>query len=114
MGAGMNRDVQTEETVKRLVAFFAPERVYLFGSTARGEDRPDSDLDFLIVLPDDAPHEKLFCRGLYRTLYGLDVSVDVVPVRRRWFEQRRNWLMSLSAIAIREGRLVYDAQSVPV
>jgi hypothetical protein len=34
MGAGMNRDVQTEETVKRLVAFFAPERVYLFGSTA--------------------------------------------------------------------------------
>jgi predicted nucleotidyltransferase len=59
MGAGMNRNVQTEEAVKRLVAFFAPEKVYLFGSTARGEDRPDSDLDFLIVLPDDAPHEKL-------------------------------------------------------
>ena len=59
MKAGMSRNVQTEEAVKRLVAFFAPEKVYLFGSTARGEDRPDSDLDFLIVLPDDAPHEKL-------------------------------------------------------
>jgi hypothetical protein len=46
IGAGMNRDAQTEEAVKRLVAFFAPERVYLFGSTARGEDRPDSDLIF--------------------------------------------------------------------
>jgi predicted nucleotidyltransferase len=45
----MNRDAQTEEAVKRLVTFFAPERVYLFGSTARGEDRPNSDLDFLIV-----------------------------------------------------------------
>ena len=41
----MNRNVQTEEAVKRLVAFFAPEKVYLFGSTARGEDRPDSDLN---------------------------------------------------------------------
>jgi hypothetical protein len=31
MEAAMNRDVQTEEAVKRLVAFFAPEKVYLFG-----------------------------------------------------------------------------------
>jgi predicted nucleotidyltransferase len=54
MEAGMNRNVQTEEAVKRLVAFFAPEQVSLFGSTARGEDRPDSDLDFLMALPEVA------------------------------------------------------------
>lgn len=36
-----------------------PIRIYLFGSVARGDDGPDSDLDFLVVVPDDAPEDKL-------------------------------------------------------
>ena len=65
----MNRNLETEEAVKQARGFFcAGESISCRTPTARGEDRPDSDLDFLIVLPDDAPREKLFCRGLYRTL----------------------------------------------
>lgn len=35
--------------------YYRPVRIYLFESEARGEGGPDSDLDFLVVLPDDTP-----------------------------------------------------------
>lgn len=97
------------EVVRRLVACFQPEQVYLFGSTARADARPDSDLDFLVVLPDTAPRELLLSGREYERLSGIPVPVDVVPMRRRTFEARRDWLMSIPAIALREGRLVYVA-----
>ncbi len=106
----MNRDELEREIVSRLVGYFQPERIYLFGSAARGEDRPGSDLDFLVVLPDESPRELLLSGREYERLVGIPVSVDVVPIRRSTFEARKDWLMSLPAIALREGRIVYDAQ----
>ena len=44
---GMTRAQTVTQVVHRLVEHYKPERVYLVGSSARGEDRPDSDLDFL-------------------------------------------------------------------
>ena len=46
------------EIVRRLVEAFHPERIYLFGSHARGEAGPDSDYDLLVVVPDSAPPER--------------------------------------------------------
>ena len=43
------------EAVRRLVAAYQPERIYLFGSVARGDAGQDSDYDLLVVVPDDAP-----------------------------------------------------------
>ncbi len=99
-----------QEIVARLVGYFQPERIYLFGSAARGEDRPGSDLDFLVLLPDESPRELLLSGREYERLSGIPVPVDIVPIRRSTFEARKNWLMSLPAIAVREGRIVYDAQ----
>lgn len=93
-----------------MVEYFKPEQIYLFGSAARQEDRPGSDLDFLVVLPDEASRELLTSGGEYERLSGIPIPVDVVPIRRRSFETRKDWLMSLPAIALREGRLVYDAR----
>jgi len=45
------------EVVRRLVHVYRPERIYLFGSTARGDAGPDSDYDLMIILPDEAPRE---------------------------------------------------------
>jgi uncharacterized protein len=39
------------EMVRRIVAAFDPVQVILFGSRARGDARPDSDIDLLVVLP---------------------------------------------------------------
>lgn len=109
----MNREDVVRDVVARLVAYYQPERIYLIGSTARGEDRPESDLDFVVVLPDDAPREMLTGGQVHRKLRGVPAPVDVVPFRRGTFEQRAEWLMSLPAIALREGKLEYEAPGVP-
>ena len=105
----MERQESMNEVVRRLVEFYRPEKIYLFGSAARGEDRPDSDLDFLVVVPDDQPSDRFW--GVYQKLCGIGISVDVVAFRHKDFEARRDWLMSLPAIALREGKVLYDAQA---
>jgi len=110
-----DRDEVISEVVRRLVEHYRPDRIYLFGSSARGDARPDSDLDFLVVLPDDTPRAKFFDGSIYQRLRGIPLTVDVIPFRRRTFEERSGWLMSLPAIALGEGTLQYEAgQFVPV
>jgi predicted nucleotidyltransferase len=48
--ANPDADAVLAEIVRRLVAGFQPERIYLFGSHARGDAGPDSDYDLLMVL----------------------------------------------------------------
>ena len=101
------------EITRRLVQFYQPVRIYLFGSTARGESGPDSDLDFLVVLPDDAPQEQL--RGGARSvLQDIREAIDVIPWRQTDFDGRAAYVRaSLPATVIREGKLLYDSQPVP-
>ena len=42
--------VQIDLMVQRIVKKFRPERVILFGSQARGDAGPDSDVDLLVVM----------------------------------------------------------------
>ena len=43
------------EMVRRLVEAYQPERVYLFGSRARGDSGPDSDYDLMLIVGDEVP-----------------------------------------------------------
>ncbi len=43
------------EIVRRLVDTYRPIAIYLFGSRARGDNRPSSDYDLLLVLPNVHP-----------------------------------------------------------
>src|SRR5450432_2911036 len=100
-----------EEITRRLVEHYHPERVYLFGSVARGDDGPDSDLDFLVVVPDDTPEDKLRPGAGRRAVRGTGFAKDIVPWRKTDFEERAAWVTtSLPATVVREGRLLYDAQ----
>lgn len=107
----MSREEATRKVTEIIVDYFSQEQVYLIGSTARGEARPDSDIDFVVVLPDDAPSE-MFWGGVHHRLRGIGYGIDVVPFRRSQFDRRSGWVMSLPAIALREGRLLYDASAV--
>ncbi len=103
-----------EEITRRLVEFYQPDRVYLFGSEARGESGPDSDLDFLVVVPDDAPKEHLRGGTTYSLLWDIREAIDVIPWRKTDFDGRAAYVRaSLPATVIREGKLLYDSQRVP-
>lgn len=45
-----------EGFTKRLVEQFAPQKVILFGSMARGDARWDSDADVMVVMPFEGRH----------------------------------------------------------
>jgi predicted nucleotidyltransferase len=49
--ATIQQDPMLAEIVRRLVEAYQPERIYLFGSLARGEGGPDSDYDLMVVFP---------------------------------------------------------------
>ncbi len=97
------------EIVRRLVEAYQPERIYLFGSVARGESDADSDYDLLVVVSDAAPPERRSSRLGYRVLRGTGVSVDVVVWERSRSERRAQVMSSLPAVVLREGRLLYAA-----
>jgi predicted nucleotidyltransferase len=102
-------DDALKEIVNRLVVAYRPKRVYLFGSHARGDAGPDSDLDLLVIVPDDAPPERRRSRLAYEALRGTGVAADVVVWTLGYFERRRQVLASLPAVVGREGRLLHVA-----
>ncbi|MGH7228858.1 MAG: nucleotidyltransferase domain-containing protein [Nitrospiraceae bacterium] len=98
-----------DEIVARLKHAYDPERIYLFGSRARGDDGPDSDFDLLVVVPDDAPRERRGSRLAYQALRGTGVAADILVWTRAYFESRRHLKASLSSTVASEGRLLYAA-----
>jgi excisionase family DNA binding protein len=97
------------EIVRRLIAAYDPERVYLFGSAARGDTNPNSDFDVLVIVPDDASPDRLRSRRAYEALWGLGVAVDVLVTRRGAFDARTGVPTSLPATVLEEGVLLHAA-----
>ena len=97
------------DIVERLVAAYQPERIYLFGSKARGDWGPDSDFDLMVVVPDSAPPERQRSRLAYEKLWGTGTAADVLVVNRSYFDSRLHVVASLPATIAREGRLLHAA-----
>lgn len=109
----VTREEAIAEITRRLVEACQPVRVYLFGSEARGDASPDSDLDFLVVVPDNVADDVIHGGRLRQAMGGVGYAADVVPWRRSDFEGRAAHVVaSLPATVVREGRLLYDAERV--
>lgn len=102
-------DPALAEVVRRLVAAYQPECIYLFGSVARGDAGQDSDYDLLVVVPDDAPAERRRSRLAYEALRGTGTAADVLVCTRSYFDDRRSLKASLPGTVLREGRLLHAA-----
>ena len=102
-------DLVLAEIVRRLVAAYEPERIYLFGSKARGDAGPDSDYDLMVVVPDDAPPVRRRSRLAYEALRGTGRAADVLVCTRSSFDSRLHLRASLPATIVSEGRLLHAA-----
>jgi uncharacterized protein len=95
--------------VQRLVDAFRPERIYVFGSQARGTPGPNSDIDILVVVDEtDEPMYRLDQQG-YGVLEPYRLPIELVFITRSDFERRLPAVASLPATVVREGRLLYAA-----
>ena len=97
-----------QEVVRRLEEAVRPLRVILFGSAARGEMGPDSDVDLLIVVPDGVRRRDA-ARKAYRALSGLGISKDVVVVTQGDVEAFGENPSLIIKPALEEGVEVYHA-----
>ena len=102
-------DAALAEVVRRLVQAYKPERVYLFGSVARGDAGCDSDYDLLVIVPDDAQPDRRSSRLAYEALRGTGAAADVLVCTRSYFEDRRSLKASLPGTILREGQLLHAA-----
>ncbi len=99
-----------DELVRRIVDSVHPLQITLFGSAARGEMGPHSDLDVLVVMPNGcdclAVTQTLHCR-----LSDLGTAKDIVVVQASDVEEhgRNPYLIIHSALS--EGRELYHAAS---
>jgi len=107
--AAPTADSTLTEIVNCLVTAFQPDRIYLFGSKARGDAGRDSDYDLLVVVPDDAPPERRRSRLAYQALRGTGVAADILVWTRSAFDSRLHLRASLPATVVAEGMLLYTA-----
>jgi len=103
--------VLSEETlraiVRRIVEAVQPEKIILFGSAARGEMGPDSDVDLLVVK--SGVHRRELAARLYRELADLPVPKDIIVATPEDLERHRDTIGLVYRTALREGRVVYVA-----
>ena len=95
-----------QQMVLRIVERFDPERIILFGSAARGDAGPDSDVDLLVVMPvEGSRREKAVEIGV--AVNDIPVPKDIVVTTPEDFEWRKEIVGTIERPAEREGRLVY-------
>ncbi|MBI1926472.1 nucleotidyltransferase domain-containing protein [Candidatus Poribacteria bacterium] len=98
---------QIKEAVTILVHEAQPEKVILFGSYARGEATPDSDLDLLVV-EREVRYPQAEMARLRRALSLLRIPVDVLVtdmahLSSSWADFPGSYLYD----ALREGEVLY-------
>jgi predicted nucleotidyltransferase len=102
----MDVDAAIEKMKQRIVELFSPQQILLFGSRARGDARPDSDVDLLVVMPvAGSPRAKAIEIGV--ALHDVDVPKDIVVVRPEDFAWRRRVTGTLEYPAFHEGKVLY-------
>ena len=101
-------DRQTlDDIIRRVVETAQPEKIILFGSAARGDMGPNSDVDLLII-KEGADTLNLMAR-IYRKLHGVGAAVDAIVVSPEDVERFKDSHALIIKPALREGRVVYEA-----
>ncbi len=96
------------DAVNDIVERFRPVEVILFGSVARGEEGPDSDLDLLVVLDHLDKAQRMRLMGEIRFAIDAPVPIDVFVTDVAEFEARKDVNGSMYYWPAREGRVVYE------
>jgi len=93
--------------IEHIVRDFHPLQIVLFGSHARGDAGPESDVDLLVVLPQVTDKRKTAIE-IRRTLADLPVSKDILVTTPEEIARRGDLVGSVLRPALREGKVLYE------
>jgi predicted nucleotidyltransferase len=104
----MGKPPQLDEIIRRIVEVASPQRIIMFGSAARGEMGPDSDVDLLVVV--DRPiHHRRLAQRIYRRMIGVGQAVDILVTTPRDLDRYGQSIGLVYRSALEEGEEVYVA-----
>ena len=111
MGARTTTKEALDEIVRRIVKVADPDKIILFGSAARGETGPNSDLDLLIIKSGPV-HRRRLSQAIYMNLFGVGRAVDVIVATPDDIERYGNTHALVLKPALQDGKVIYERQPV--
>jgi predicted nucleotidyltransferase len=97
-----------EKLINQIVETAHPLRIILFGSAARGDMEPDSDIDLLIVMP-EGTDSRAVTRSLYTNVDVMEKDYDLIVTTPKVLEKYKDNCALVYKWALKEGREVYAA-----
>jgi predicted nucleotidyltransferase len=94
------------EITGRIILVAQPLKVYLFGSAVKNTFHENSDLDFLVVVPNGI-NKRQTTMSIYKQLLEIGFASDIVVVTVDDFDNYKDDSSYIIKTAIAEGRLVY-------
>lgn len=98
-----------EEVVQTIVEAVNPHKIILFGSRARADAHPESDLDLLIIKESTLPRYQRAI-PIYHALRTIMVPMDVIVYTPAEVEEWAQVSQAFVTTAIREGKVLYEKQ----
>ncbi len=99
---------QLMELVRQIAEAVRPLRIILFGSAARGDAGPESDVDLLVVMP-EGTHRGHTEERIYVAVRGIRLPFDVIVATPSDLEAYRDTPGLIYREAVRDGQTVYVA-----
>jgi predicted nucleotidyltransferase len=103
--AEVNQDVLSD-IIRRIVEVAHPDKIVMFGSAARGELGPHSDVD-LLVIKSDVDHRGRLTGDITMNLIGTGQAVDIIVVTPEDIERYGASVGLVYRPALEEGKVVY-------
>ncbi len=101
----ISQDVNLEIITQKLKAKYSPLRLFLYGSRANGTARPDSDYDFVMVLPEfDKSNRYEMMSEIAKDFYGLNLQVQVWTYSSDDFNDWKDEFSSIPETALNTGQ----------
>lgn len=99
----MSREPRLRRLVDLCKSDLEASEIWLFGSRARGDDRPGSDWDILAVIPDSAPQDCDSVQKVWKVKRASGLLADLLTVRAGEFDESLTTVNTISHAVAREG-----------
>lgn len=95
------------EMARKIARRFSPDRVILFGSHARGDATPESDIDLLVIMDVTREARSEARRAIRAELRSFRVPLDIVVASPEEYAWRSQVPGTIERPAMLEGRVLY-------
>ncbi|MCF6183087.1 MAG: nucleotidyltransferase domain-containing protein [Bacteroidales bacterium] len=98
---------QINNIIEKIAENYAPEKIIIFGSYAKGEQKADSDLDILVI---KNTKERFFerVRAVRKAIQPQIIPMDILVYTPEEFEQKKEMINHIVYIINKEGKIFYE------